>query len=101
VKSGGKQSKRLIKISGSVGKWREMEESMSVLVASPVGQNVPPVPIASHTQPSEPIGDKNRITRLALKRAVCAALGNGTGEVVKVRWAENQAVWERSRVPGS
>jgi hypothetical protein len=51
VKSGGKLSK-------------------SVPVGSPVGQNEPPVPIGSHTQPSEPIGDKNRITSMTIKRAV-------------------------------
>jgi hypothetical protein len=39
-----------------------MENSKSVPVGSPVGQNEPPVPIGSQTQPSEPIGDKNRIT---------------------------------------
>jgi hypothetical protein len=38
-----------------------MEDSKSVPTGSPVGRNEPPVPIGSHTQPSEPIGDKNRI----------------------------------------
>jgi hypothetical protein len=27
-------------------------------------QNEPPIPIGCHTQPSEPIGDKNRITSM-------------------------------------
>jgi hypothetical protein len=78
-----------------------MEDSMSVSVGSPVGQNEPPVSIESPTQPSEPIGDKNRITSRALKRAACADLGKDRGEVVRVWWAENRGVWERIRVPGS
>jgi hypothetical protein len=52
-----------------------MEDSKSVLVGSPVRQNEPSVPIGPRTQPSEPIGDKNRITSMALKRAVYAGLG--------------------------
>jgi hypothetical protein len=52
-----------------------MEDSKSVPVGSPVGQNEPPVPIGSHIQPSEPIRDKNRITRMALKRAGGAGVG--------------------------
>jgi hypothetical protein len=59
-----------------------MEDSESGPIGSPVGQNEPPVPIGSQTQPSEPIGDKNRITSLALKRAVCAGIGNDGGEAV-------------------
>jgi hypothetical protein len=76
-----------------------MGDCESVAVGSPVGQNEPPVPIGSQTQPSEPIGDKNRITSLALKRAVCAGLGNEGGEVVSVWWTENRGVWGRIRVP--
>jgi hypothetical protein len=49
-----------------------MEDSKSVPVGSSVGQNEPPAPIGCHTQPSEPIGDKNRVISMALKRAVCA-----------------------------
>jgi hypothetical protein len=52
------------------GRRKGMEDRKSVLIGSPVEQKEPPVPIGSHTQPSEPIGDKNRITSLALKRAV-------------------------------
>jgi hypothetical protein len=44
-----------------------MKDSKSVPVGSPVTQNEPPLSIGLHTQPSEPIGDKNRITSLALK----------------------------------
>jgi hypothetical protein len=43
-----------------------MEDSKSVSVRPPAGQNEPPVFIGSQTQPSEPIGDKNRITSLAV-----------------------------------
>jgi hypothetical protein len=46
----------------------EVGDSKSVPVGSPVGQKEPPVPIGSHAQPSEPIGDKNRIISMALKR---------------------------------
>jgi hypothetical protein len=52
-----------------------MEDANSIPVGSPVGQNEPPVPIGSHTQPSEPIGDRNRIASLAVKKAVFAGLG--------------------------
>jgi hypothetical protein len=48
-----------------------MEDSKSVPVGS---QNELPIAIGSQTQLSEPIGDKKRITRMALERAVCAAL---------------------------
>jgi hypothetical protein len=40
-----------------------MEDSKSVPIVSPVGQNEPPVPIGSRTQPCEPVGEENRITR--------------------------------------
>jgi hypothetical protein len=49
-----------------------MEDSESVPVGSPVGQNEPPVPTGSHTQPSGPIGDKNRIGSLG-----CVLRANG------------------------
>jgi hypothetical protein len=39
---------------------------------------------------SEPAGDKNRITSMALKRAGYAGLGKGRGDVVRVLWAENR-----------
>jgi hypothetical protein len=45
-----------------------------VPVGSPVGQNEAPVPIGSHTQPREPIGDKKMISRLAVVRIVCDSL---------------------------
>jgi hypothetical protein len=67
-------------------KWQAEQSEMenkSVLVGSPVAQNEPPAPIGSHTQPSEPIGDENRIASLALNRAVCAGLGKYRGEVVR------------------
>jgi hypothetical protein len=69
-----------------------MEDSKSVFVGSPVGQNEPPVPIGSQTQPGEPIGDKNRITSRAMKRAVCAGLRKERREVVTVWWAENRGI---------
>jgi hypothetical protein len=47
-----------------------MEERKSVPVGSSVGHNKPPVRIGSQTQPSESIGDKNRINNMCLKRAV-------------------------------
>jgi hypothetical protein len=61
-----------------------MEDSNSVPVGPPVEQNEPPVPIGSHTQPSEPTGEKNRITSMVLKRAGCDDPGKDGGEVVKV-----------------
>jgi hypothetical protein len=64
-------------------------EDKSVPVGSPVGQNEPPVLIGSHTQPSEPIGNKNRITSMALEKAVCVGLEKDRAEVVRLLWAEN------------
>jgi hypothetical protein len=69
-----------------------MEYSKSVPVGSPVGRNEPPVPIGFQTQPSEPIGDKNRITSLALEMVGCAGLGKDKGEVVRMWWAGNRGV---------
>jgi hypothetical protein len=89
MKAGGKQSNRLAEILDYIGKRREMEDSNSVPDGSPVAQNEPPVPIGSHTQPSEPIGDKNRITIMALKRAGGAGLGKDRGEAVRAWWAGN------------
>jgi hypothetical protein len=61
----------LAEISDYTGNRTETEDGKSV----PVGlQNEPPVTIGSQTQLSEPIGDRNRIRRLALKRAACAGL---------------------------
>jgi hypothetical protein len=47
-----------------------MEDSKSVPIGSPVAQNEPPVPIGCQTKPSEPIGQKNWITSMTLKKAV-------------------------------
>jgi hypothetical protein len=77
-----------------------MEDSKSVAVGSLVGQNEPPVPIDCHTQPSEPMGDKNRITTMALKSADCAGLGKDRGGGIRVCGAANREVWERRRMPG-
>jgi hypothetical protein len=57
VKAGGKQSNRLAEVLGYIRNRKEMDDK-SVPIGSPVGQNEPPVPIGSHTQPSEPIGDR-------------------------------------------
>jgi hypothetical protein len=75
MKVGGKQSNRLVEISDYIGNRREMEDSKSVPVGLPVGQNEPPLSIGCHTQSSEPIREKNRITNRALKSATCAGLG--------------------------
>jgi hypothetical protein len=72
-----------------------MEDSKSVPVGSPVRQNEPLVRIGSHTQQSEPVGNKKRIISMALKRARCAGLQD-RGEVVRVRWAANRGTWERN-----
>jgi hypothetical protein len=97
VKAGGTQSKKLVEISDYVGNGREIEGSKSVPVGSPVGQNEPPVPISSHTQPSEPKADNNRITCLALVRAVCAGLGERQGRNGKaVAGREPRSVGETS-----
>jgi hypothetical protein len=53
-----------------------------------------------HILPSGPTRDMNRTTSRALKRAVWPGQGKDRGEVVRVWWAENGGVWERSRVPG-
>jgi hypothetical protein len=69
VKAGGKQRNRL---SG-------IEDSESLPVGSPAGQNEPTVFIGSQTKQREPIGDKNRISSLALRKAVFAGLGEDRG----------------------
>jgi hypothetical protein len=84
MKAGSKQRKRLAESSGYVGNRREMEGRKLVPVGSPVGQNDPPVPIGSRTQPSEPIGEENKITSMALKRAVCVGIGKYKEEAVKL-----------------
>jgi hypothetical protein len=84
MKAGGTQSNRLANISAYVGNRWEMEDRKLVHIGSLVGENEPPVSIGSHTQPSEPIGDKNRITSAALKKAGCAGLGNDRGDVTMV-----------------
>lgn len=61
-----------------------MEDCKSVPVGSPVEQYEPPVPLGSPRQPSKPIGDENRITSMALKRASCAGLEKDRGEAVRV-----------------
>jgi hypothetical protein len=63
-----------------IGNRREMEDSKSVPVGSPVAQNEPPVPIGCQTQQNEPIGDKNRTISTALNRAGFAGLGKNRGE---------------------
>jgi hypothetical protein len=76
VKTGGKQSSGLAEISEYkyMGNAREIKDSKSVPVGSPVGRKEPSVPTGCHTHPSEPTGDKNRIASLVLKRAVFAGL---------------------------
>jgi hypothetical protein len=61
--------------SDYIGNTREMENSKSVPIGSPVARNEPPVSIGSQTQPSEPLRDKNWITSMALKKAICVGLG--------------------------
>jgi hypothetical protein len=46
-------------------------------------------PLVPTQQPGQPIGDKNRITSMALKRDVCAGVGKDRGEVVRVWWTYN------------
>jgi hypothetical protein len=62
MKASGKQSNWLPEISDYIGNKREMEDSKSGPVGSPLGQTEPLVTIGCHTQPGEPAGDKNRIT---------------------------------------
>jgi hypothetical protein len=66
MKACRKQNNRLADISDYIGNRREMEDSKSVPVGSPIGQIEPPVRIGSHAQPSEPVGEKKRITRRTL-----------------------------------
>jgi hypothetical protein len=47
--------------------YRKQEDSKSVPVVSPAEQNETPVPSGCPTQPSKPIGDKNRVTRIMCK----------------------------------
>jgi hypothetical protein len=88
VKAGGKQSHRLVEIWVYIRNRKEIKDSNSVAVGSPVGRNESPVPVGSHTQTGEPTADKNRITSLALKRACFDGLGKA-GELVGVWWAGN------------
>jgi hypothetical protein len=70
VKADGKQSSRLVEISGSK---KEMEDK-TVPAALTVGHNKPPVAIVSHTEQSQSTGDKNRIADLILKmEAICSS----------------------------
>jgi hypothetical protein len=62
MKASDKQSNWLAEILDRVGNKRELEDSKSVPVGLPVGQNEPPVPIGCHTQPGEQTGGKNRMT---------------------------------------
>jgi hypothetical protein len=62
---------------------REMDDSNTVSFGSPVGESEPLAPIGSQLQPNEPVGDKDGITRMALKMAGCSGLGKYR-EVVRV-----------------
>lgn len=62
------------------GNRREREDRKSVPVCSPVGQIGQPVATGSPTKLSEPIGDKNRLISIALKRAGFAGLEKNRGE---------------------
>jgi hypothetical protein len=53
---------------------------------------------SSTQQPSEPVGDKNRISGWLLKRVSFAGLGKRKGKVIKEWWAGNQQVRERNLV---
>jgi hypothetical protein len=75
-----------------------MEDSKSVPAGSPVGQNEPSVPVGYHTQPREPIGDKNGITSMTLEKGGYAGVGNYRGKVVMLWWPGNHREKERSRV---
>jgi hypothetical protein len=66
----------LLKIK--LNKGTRLKYNKSISIGSPIGQNEPPVPIGSHTQPSEPIGDKNRVGSLF------ASLGKDRGEVMRL-----------------
>jgi hypothetical protein len=67
-----------------------MEDSKSVPVVSPIRQNEPPTTVGCHTQQSEPIGDKNRITRMDLRK------GRLCWSRKSVWWPANRGIWERS-----
>jgi hypothetical protein len=54
---------------------RGMKDSESVPIGSPVGLIKPPVAIGPPIKSSEPIGDKNRLTTMALRISCCAGLG--------------------------
>jgi hypothetical protein len=66
-----------------MGNSREMVASKLVPIVSPIGQNELPFPIVSPTQLNDPIGDKNMITSMALKRAGCVDLGKDKGDMVR------------------
>jgi hypothetical protein len=63
-----------------------MEDCKSVPIGSLVGQNEPSVSNSSHIQQDELIGDKNRIIRMALKRAGYDGIGKDREEDVRVLW---------------
>jgi hypothetical protein len=60
-----------------------MEDSETVPAGSPVEQNEPPVSVGSHTQQSEPIGDKNRINSMDLKKGRLCWSRRGQGRSCK------------------
>jgi hypothetical protein len=61
-----------------------MRKSNSVSIGSSVEQNETQVPIGPHTQPREPVGDKNRVTNMALTTDGCAGLEKNRREAVRV-----------------
>jgi hypothetical protein len=64
-----KHSNLLVEISNCVGNRRENRKTAkSVPSDSPVGQNEALGSIGCHTQPSEPIGEKNTITCPVLQK---------------------------------
>jgi hypothetical protein len=84
----------LAEISDYTGNRKETEDSKSV----PVGcQNEPPVAIGPQTQPSEPIGERNRIRSLDPEKVRLCWSMEKQGRSGKVWWAENRGEWERSR----
>jgi hypothetical protein len=72
-------------------------EDKSVPVGSLVEQKEPPVSTDSPTEPNGPIGNKDVITSMALKRAVNARLGRDKGEVSRMWWVEDRGT--SGRIP--
>jgi hypothetical protein len=95
MKSDSKQSNCLAAISDSIGDRTEMEEWNSVSIGLPVRQNG--TSRLSHSDQANQQRQEQEV-RTTLKMCGFAGLGKKKGKRVRVWWAGNQGIREKSRV---